>query len=125
MEDQNVKDVKDVKDVNGKKGMKKYLIVIIAAVILVMSYFYFGIFTIQPVSGIPDGMSVVWKRWGTENNFFESPDSLSLRIFDNKVTEMGRSMATAAFLKNNNRIIIKLPYLKIFYLLSTGGKEYK
>ena len=35
----------DVKDVNGKKGMKKYLIVIIAAVILVMSYFYFGIFT--------------------------------------------------------------------------------
>ena len=87
-------------------------------------YIWFGVFTIQPIGAIPDGVSIVYKRFGTNMDFIESPDGLSKRA-SGGVSVMGRLVAMGAFMKNfEDKIYFRMPYFKFLYLISTGGSEY-
>ena len=93
--------------------------------LLAFIYIWFGVFAIQPIGAIPDGVSIVYKRFGTNMEFIESPDGLSKRA-SGGVSVMGRLVAMGAFMKNfEDKIYFRMPYFKFIYLISTGGSEYE
>lgn len=82
-----------------------------------------GIFTIQPIGSMPQGVTVIYYGRATGMPLFSSPDGLCIRS-QGSVTlpcEIA-AMSTAAEL--SNRIIIQLPYIHWAYLKSTGGVEF-
>jgi len=93
--------------------------------ILAGLYMWFGIFVVQPVGAVPEGVTVVYKRFGSNMDFIESPDGLAKRATGG-VSLLGRGLAMGAFMKNfEDDIYFRLPYFKFLYLISTGGSEYE
>jgi hypothetical protein len=105
-----------------RKGWVAFLLIV---VIIVAAWFLVrpGVFTIQPIGALPEGVTIVYHSRNPEMPFFSSPDSLCLQM-QGSVSLLCRGIAIGAADELANRIIIKLPYSKWAYLQSTGGKEF-
>jgi len=86
---------------------------------------YCGIFVIQPIGAIPDGVTIIYWRYGTNLPFVASADGL-LEQSGAGVSLLGRAIALGALAEVIiDKEIIRFGYSRTFYLISTGGKEYK
>ncbi len=90
---------------------------------LVIFYFLCGFVSIQPIGAIPEGVTLFVNRTGTNLKFFDSPDAMCERTM-NGVSLLCRLSALGALADIEDKIISRLPYIRLFYLLSTGGSEY-
>ncbi len=108
-----------------QKTGKALYIVLALIVLMVLAYFTVrpGVFTVQPIGAMPDGVTVIYHSRGPKVPFFSSPDGLCLQTTGSvNLLCRGTALATATALLD--RVIIKLPYSRWAYLLSTGGKEF-
>jgi hypothetical protein len=112
--------VNETQEIPMKK--KKHAWIFIILVLLVVFYFVFGFMTIQPIGAIPDGITLLVIRAGTQLKFFDSPDALCERL-NGEVSLLCRGMAMG-LIAENATIVLRLPYIDTFYLASTGGVTY-
>ena len=82
-----------------------------------------GVFTVQPIGAIPDGVTVIYHSRNPDKPFFSSPDGLCLEI-QGSVTLLCRASALSAAAELMDREILRLPYIKWAYLQSTGVREF-
>lgn len=93
-------------------------VVIALLLLLVLVVSRMGVYTIQPIGALPKGITlIVWRAPG--DPVFDSPDAACLRRLGS-VSLMCR--ATALIAAPIDRIILRLPYVRWAYLISTGGK---
>jgi hypothetical protein len=79
-----------------------------------------GFYTIQPIGALPEGRTiVVWRAAGEP--FFNSPDAQCLEKMGG-VSLMCRAFAVGA--APVDRVIVRLPYSRQAYLISTDGREF-
>lgn len=98
---------------------------IAVGILLLIGYFTFGVFVIQPIGALPEGATIVYYRLGLNLPFVSSADGLLLEK-SGSVNLFGRGMMMAALSKPIlERKIIALPYSHTFYLISTGGTEFE
>ena len=83
-----------------------------------------GIFTIQPIGAIPEGVTFIYHSRNPDMPFFASPDGLCLKI-QGSVSLLCRIAGLSVVEELSNRIIIKLPYSHWAYMRSTGGAEFE
>ncbi len=102
-------------------GLATLLVLLIAGVIF---YNLFGFVAIQPIGAIPDGVTLLVNRSGTQLQFFDSPDAMCLRS-QGYVSLLCRVGALAALGNKKEIIVLRLPYIESFYLFSTGGATYE
>lgn len=83
-----------------------------------------GVFTIQPIGTLPEGVTIIYHSRNPEMPFFSSPDSMCLDI-QGSVSLLCRMIALSASEDLTDRIILRLPYSHWAYLQSTGGLEFE
>jgi hypothetical protein len=109
--------------------IKPRRLTVLAVVFLVVEWsvlFYFttGFFVIQPTGALPEGATVWYWRYGTGLPFVLSADGFlvdkqgGVSLFD-RVWVLATLSELIAPLK-----ITSLPYSKMLYLISTGGREF-
>lgn len=108
----------------GGRGCLVALILVITAITATILLVRPGVFTIQPIGAVPDGVTFIYHSRNPEMSFFSSPDSLCLKT-QGSVSLLCRGTALAAANDLTDRIIIKLPYIHWAYLQSTGGREFE
>lgn len=96
-----------------------FIAIIVIAWILIRP----GVFTIQPIGALPEGITIIYHSRGSEMPFFSSPDGMCLQI-QGSVSLLCRGVALSASTELLDRVIIKLPYSHWAYLKSTGGLEF-
>ena len=98
---------------------------VVALIIMVVVGFLVrpGVFTVQPIGSIPDGVTLIYHSRGPDMPFFASPDGLCLEM-QGSVSLLCRGAALASATELVDRAIIRLPYIHSAYLLSTGGLEF-
>ena len=97
---------------------------LLIAILFGAFYFCCGIFVIQPIGAIPDGVTIVYWRADLRLPFISSADGL-LETSGAGVSLLGRGIFLAGIAdKIKDRKIVNLPYSNTLYLWSTGGKEY-
>ena len=108
-----------------RRQLKEVYFVIGLIILLVFAWIMVrpGVFTIQPIGAVPDGITVIYHSRGSEMPFFSSPDGLCLKT-QGSVSLLCRMAALSAVSELTDRIFIKLPYSHWAYLQSTGGKEF-
>lgn len=87
----------------------------------VFVYTQMGVYSIQPIGALPDGITVVYWRSSGEP-FFNSPDATCLRIQDgvSLLCRLGAMVQAPV-----DRVVVRLPYQEWAYLLSTGGVSFE
>jgi hypothetical protein len=83
-----------------------------------------GVFTVQPIGALPEGVTFVYHSRNPEMPFFSSPDGLCLQI-QGSVNLLCRAAGIGAINELSDRILIKLPYSRWAYVRSTGGLEFE
>jgi hypothetical protein len=108
-----------------KKGRPGYTVVIIFAIVIAALWLLIrpGVFTVQPIGALPEGITFVYHSRNPEMPFFSSPDGLCLQL-QGSVNLLCRAVGIAAVEELSDRILIKLPYSRWAYLRSTGGLEF-
>ena len=108
-----------------KKSRKGQKITFVIVLILVLAWVLIkpGVFTVQPIGALPDGITIIYSSRNPEMPFFSSPDGLCLEIQGN-VTLLCRAAGLGAVSELSDRILLRLPYMHWTYLLSTGGAEF-
>jgi len=101
-----------------------YIVAVIGVVALAWILIRPGVFTIQPIGALPEGITFIYHSRNSEMPFFSSPDGLCLRLGGN-VSLFCRMAALSASADLTDRIILKLPYSRWAYLQSTGGLEFE
>jgi hypothetical protein len=104
----------------GAAGLALALIIAIAVWFLVRP----GVFTVQPIGALPEGVTFIYHSRNPEMPFFSSPDSLCLKT-QGSVSLLCRAAALSATSELTDRILIRLPYSRWAYLQSTGGLEFE
>ena len=97
---------------------------ILAVLILAFILIRPGVFTIQPIGAIPEGITFIYHSRNPKMPFFSSPDGLCLEI-QGYVSLLCRAGALNAVDDLTDRIILRLPYSRWAYLRSTGGQEFE
>ena len=82
-----------------------------------------GVFTIQPIGALPEGVTVIYHSRNPDMPFFSSPDGLCLRN-QGSVNLLCRAAGIGAMEELEDRILLRLPYSRWAYLRSTGGREF-
>jgi len=82
-----------------------------------------GVFTVQPIGALPEGVTLVYHSRGPEMPFFSSPDALCIQM-QGGVSLMCRGIALGAAADLADRVLLRLPYSHWAYLQSTGGLEF-
>lgn len=100
---------------------KKLIILISTIIILIVAYSQITLFVVQPIGAVPTGKTLVILRLN-KTNFIDSADAMCVRE-TGSLNLMCRGMMMSAVL-NKSKILIKLPYSRFLYEISTGGKEY-
>jgi hypothetical protein len=80
-----------------------------------------GVYTVQPIGALPEGVTLIVWRAGQEP-FFNSPDAMCLKI-QGYVNLLCRGVALGE--APADRIIMRLPYIEWAYLMSTGGQTFE
>jgi hypothetical protein len=92
-----------------------------------VSLFWFvvrpGVFTIQPIGALPEGVTLIYHSRKPEMPVFSSPDGLCLQI-QGSVNLICRAATLSAAEELADRIIVRLPYSHWAYLRSTDGQEF-
>lgn len=83
-----------------------------------------GVFTVQPIGALPDGVTLLYHSRNPEMPFFASPDGLCLEI-QGSVSLLCRMAGLSAVGELGDRILLRLPYQHWAYLRSTGGLEFE
>lgn len=98
---------------------------LIAIVVIILAWFLVspGVFTVQPIGALPDGITIIYHSRNPEMAFFSSPDSLCLEI-QGSVSLLCRAMALGSMEGLTDRIVMRLPYMEWTYLASTGGSKF-
>jgi len=109
-----------------KKRSKLVYVIIAIIVILIIAWVVIrpGVFTVQPIGALPDGVTIVYHSRGSQMPFFSSPDGLCLQT-QGSVSLLCRGVALGASKEIIDRKIIQLPYIQWAYLQSTGGMEFE
>jgi hypothetical protein len=98
-----------------------------SAVALLFAFGFYvccGFFVIQPIGAVPEGATILYWRLGTNLPFIASADGLLLQK-TGSVSLLGRAIAFSKLAEPViERKIVKLPYSRQLYLLSTGGKDF-
>jgi hypothetical protein len=103
------------------RGARLAITLLIGAVAILLVYWNFGVYTVQPIGDLPDGVTViVWRAAGEP--FFNSPDGRCLQTMG-KVSLLCRGVALGA--APVKRIVVRLPYQHWAYLASTGGVTFE
>lgn len=111
-----------------KKSKKKCIILsllIIVVIFAVIIYTQITIFVIQPIGAVPEGRTVVMLKFKDsrfETKFIDSADAICKRVQGN-VNLICRG-SVLGVIGENATIILRLPYQKNLYEISTGGKIY-
>ena len=98
------------------------LTILLLVIIGIIFYTQFAFISIQPIGAIPDGVTLLVLRSGTQIKFFDSPDAMCERIMGG-VSLLCRGMVLSQIIEET-KIIVRLPFSKFVYLQSTGGYEY-
>ena len=108
-----------------KKSVIVTIVVSVFVTLFLVAYLFTGIFVIQPLGMLPEGSTVWYIRSGLKLPFIASADGLLLEK-QNGVSLLGRSIMISTVLSLiKNKIILKMPYMKSFYLISTKGAEFE
>jgi hypothetical protein len=94
---------------------------LITATLALIAYTQITIFVIQPLGMLPEGKTLVIARLN-KTQFIDSPDGVCERE-QGEVNLICRMGVLAGVVKNST-IILRLPYSKWLYNVSTGGKSY-
>jgi hypothetical protein len=110
---------------NPPKRRKGFYIAIAVIVVIVLAWILIrpGVFTIQPIGTIPEGVTIIYHSRSSEMPFFSSPDGLCLQT-QGSVSLLCRMTALSATTELTDRIILRLPYSRWAYLQSTGSLEF-
>lgn len=105
--------------------MRKY---ILTAVLFILVWSTFSVFSIQPIGAIPDGATVIMFKpdrllMQGKFDFLESVDHLQYKN-SGEVTLLGRMMFLGIALKSSF-VIVKLPYFETLELISNGGLTWR
>lgn len=100
-----------------------YLVSLILILVLGWLFIRPGVFTIQPMEMLPEGVTYIYHSRGTEIPFFSSPEGLCLKT-QGGVDLLCRAAALEASSELAERIFVRLPYNHWAYLRSTGGIEF-
>jgi hypothetical protein len=102
------------------KRRHRVVLLIILVGIVAFVWAFLGVYTVQPIGALPDGVTlIVWRHNGEP--FFNSPDGMCLRV-SNEVSLMCRAIAMGQ--APVDRILLRLPYMEMAYLASTGGSSF-
>jgi hypothetical protein len=107
------------------KGKRRVRTAIILVFIFIFLWLLIrpGVFTVQPIGALPEGVTFIYHSRSSEMPFFSSPDGLCL-LMQGSVNLLCRGVALSAMEELTDRILIKLPYSRWAYLRSTGGIEF-
>lgn len=98
---------------------------VLLAFFMLAFYFGVGVFVVQPIGAVPDGATVLYWRLGTNMSFISSADGILLDN-DQGVSLLGRGVVLGKVGElMEERKIVSLPYSRMLYLLSTGGREFE
>ena len=113
-------------NVSTKKKINFTTILLLLLFILII-YLTMGLFVIQPIGAIPEGTTILYWRYDTKLPFISSADGLLLKAKGNQGFSLfERGMMLGAIGKiMEDRKIANLPYIKVLYLISTGGQEFE
>ena len=100
----------------------KALVLISIVILLIVSYTQLTFFVIQPIGAVPKGKTVVMLRLN-KTNFIDSADAMCTRE-TKSVNLLCRGMMMGVVL-NKATILVKLPYSKVLYDISTDSKVYR
>ena len=100
---------------------KKFIILVSTVIVFIVIFSQITLFVIQPIGGIPNGKTLVILRLN-KTKFIDSADAMCVRE-TGSLNLMCRGMMMSAVI-NKSKILMKLPYSKFLYEISTGGKEY-
>jgi len=116
---------KETEETRSKKSRNVFYILLSIVVIILMISLLVrpGVFTIQPIGVLPEGVTFIYHSRNHEMPFFSSPDGLCLQM-DGKVSLLCRGIALSSSIDLIDRTIIKLPYIHWAYLRSTSGLEF-
>ncbi len=109
------------------RNRRKEIYIAIALILIIVFAWILirpGVFTIQPIGAIPEGITIIYHSRNPEMPFFSSPDGLCLQI-QGSVSLLCRLAALSAVEEISDRIILRLPYSHWAYLQSTGGLEFE
>ncbi|MGB2895974.1 MAG: hypothetical protein WBB65_07420 [Anaerolineales bacterium] len=108
-----------------KSNAKRNRLFVIVVLVLVVLWILVkpGVFTIQPIGALPEGITFIYHSRNPEMPFFSSPDGLCLDM-QGSVTLLCRAAALSALEDLSDRIILRLSYSQWAYLRSTGGMEF-
>lgn len=95
--------------------------VIIFAIVLLVAYTQLSIFVIPPIGAIPDGRTLVILRLN-KGHFIDSADAMCERL-QGGVNLLCRGLLLGGVAKKST-VLMKLPYSKTLYLISTNGVTY-
>jgi hypothetical protein len=107
----------------GKSHTLIIIVVVIAVLIAIWLLVRPGVFTVQPIGALPDGITIVYHSRNPEMPFFSSPDGLCIKM-QGGVSLLCRMAGLSAMTGLTDRIILKLPFSHWAYLQSTGGQEF-
>jgi hypothetical protein len=82
-----------------------------------------GVFTMQPIGALPEGITVIYHSRSPNMPVFASADGLCLKL-QGSVSLLCRLTAMAGVAPITERILLRLPYSQTAYLLSTDGKTF-
>lgn len=84
-----------------------------------------GVFVIQPIGAIPDGVSIVYWRLGMNLPFISSADGI-LEDSGAGVSLLGRGVILSKVAEPIiDRELFRFDYSQTLYLWSTSGKQYE
>ena len=106
-----------------KKSKQPLFFLFILILVVIFLLLRPGVFTIQPIGALPEGVTFVYHSRNPEMPFFSSPDGMCLESMGS-VSLLCRGMAIAALEELTDRILLRLPYSRWAYLRSTGGLEF-
>ncbi len=110
-----------------KDKRKRLITVIVCSFVGLLIFFrlFYGIFVIQPIGAIPDGVTIVYWRSGLKLPFIASADGL-LESSGEGVSLLGRGILLGDLADPiRKREIFRVGYSEALYLWSTGGKKYE
>lgn len=107
--------------------MKKIILISLLVLLFAIGlcFVFTGFFIIQPIGAFPKGITIWYCRNGLNLPFISSPDGF---LINNKlgVSLLGRALTLTKILELiKPKIILKLPYSKALYLISTNGQEFE
>ena len=97
------------------------VLLLVAAAMILFAYTQLTVFVVQPIGAVPEGRTLILWRTG-KLRFLDSADAVCLR-------EMGQlnllcRVAVLGAIAKTDAIIVRLPFSKTLYLMTTGGREF-